>query len=272
MTPLRKLFIPKPYALTNTYRQHDSGSSQGDSIFIILLSISLITCILSGLGAGKYGIRLHVPFVRQTVIQTSFDVPPPTPAKKVAPKVPNLKLPESNKPVDLSVEKPNMNKQDEITETAAPETPQKPVRKVYGLRRVFSTGLGNAGNGEDLIVSKIGNTIHTSYDTITATDNDIKGNIVSVAHISAAPKYRKIVKPVYTKEMIDNKIQGTVKVKILVDIDGRVKKATCIDDIGFGSADAAVKASLAMEFEPGIRDNDPVAVWIIIPINFMLLS
>lgn len=242
-------------------------SSSGDFLFLVFLSITLMTFIISGITAGKFGIRPRTHHVNQTVIQTTFEFAKTLPVKPLPPKV---KIPEASiktEPVDLTVAQPQVDPKEEL-----PEPPQKPVRKVYGLRRVFSTGLGNGGNGEERIVTKIGNTINTSYDTLTATDTDIKGDVVSVALISAAPKFRKIVKPVYTKEMIDNKVQGTVKVKVLVDIDGRVKKATCIDDIGFGSADAAVKASLAMEFEPGIRDNDPVAVWIIIPINFMLLS
>lgn len=122
------------------------------------------------------------------------------------------------------------------------------------------------------VVGKIGNTINTEYDTITATTSDIIGTVVSTATVTTAPRFRKVVKPEYSKEMIDQKIQGTVKVKILVDIDGKVKKATCINDIGYDSATQAVKATLAMEFDPAMRGNDPVAVWIIVPIRFVLLG
>ncbi len=246
-----------------------------DLLFPVLL---VITAAIS-IGGGLFARR--IPPVRRAIEQTAIKIrtefhfseplrkviPPPVP-KPVVPKP-------DEKPVDLTKKK--------LTEELPPIIPQtepepqplpdrKPVRKVFGLRKVYSTGLGSGGSMSDAVVGKIGNTINKEYDTVTATESDIRGTVVSTATVTTAPRFRKVVKPEYTPEMIEGKVQGTVKVKVLVDIDGKVKKATCINDIGFNSATQAVKATMAMLFDPAMRGSDPVAVWIIVPIRFVLLG
>ena len=252
----------------------DGRPSTGDLLFPLLLAAAVVSCIGTGLFARR------IPPVRQVIrhsvrsIATEFRLteprhaakpPEPVVAKreKAHPAAP-LELPE--KPV----EDPTLTEAPLVEQQPEPE--KKPVRKVFGLRRVYSTGLGSGGSMSDAVVGKIGNTISKEYDTVTATESDIKGVVVSSATVTTAPRFRKIVKPSYTKEMIDRKVEGTVKVKVLVDIDGKVKKATCLNDIGLESSAQAVKATLEMEFDPAMRGSDPVAVWIIIPIRFVLLG
>jgi protein TonB len=246
-----------------------------DRLFPLILAATVLLCI--GIGF----IARSIPPVRQTIsrslekIRTEFHlseeqrfVEPPKPI------VEKKKPVRDEKPVDLT-EKPKEPAPSDVPpeeKRVEPPSERKPVRKVFGLRRVYSTGLGSGGSMSDAVVGKIGNTINKEYDTIAATESDLKGIVVSTATVTSAPRFRKIVRPEYTKEMIDRKIEGTVKVKILIDIDGRVKKATCLNDIGFDSASEAVKATLSMEFEPAMRGSEPVAVWIIIPIKFVLLG
>jgi protein TonB len=170
-------------------------------------------------------------------------------------------------PLDLT-EKPGRQK---APEQKQPEEPPKP-RKVYGLRRVYAKGLGTGGALSDAVIGKLGNTIDKNVDTLTATDKDIKGEVVSVTSVTTAPSYRKKARPEYTKEMLDNRIEGVVRVKALVDIDGRVKKAKALNDLGCSAASQALKATLCMEFNPAMRDKEPVAVWIIIPIRFVMIG
>ena len=66
--------------------------------------------------------------------------------------------------------------------------------------------------------------------------------------------------------MIKNRVEGLVRVKILVDIDGKVKKAIVLDDLGYGSKEKVYEACLNLEFEPARINDDPVASWI--PIRF----
>ncbi len=191
---------------------------------------------------------------------------------KVVPVVKKVikKQPVATPPVDLTQKKvPEKAVSDEPI--PASETKQK-VRQVYGLRKVYSKGLGSGGSLSDAVVGKLGNTIDKDYDTLVATPEDIKGQVVSVATVTSPPKFKKQSKPEYTKEMLENRVEGVIRIKALVDIDGKVKKTKLLNDLGFDSAAQALKATQDMEFDPARRGQEPVAVWIIIPIRFVMLS
>jgi TonB family protein len=243
-----------------------------------LFPLILIATVTFSIGGGLFLSR--IPPLKKVVtttvrkIKTEFSftetrkpVPPPEPIIHKTEKKP---VPE---PLDLTNDAQIVKEapEDPLPQKQ-PEPRRKKVRKVFGLRKVYSTGLGAGGSMSDAVVGKIGNTINKAYDTVTATTTDIKGTVVSTVTVTSAPRFRKRVKPVYSQEMIDNKVQGTVKVKVLVDIDGKVKKATCLNDIGYDSVGQAVKATMKMEFDPAMRGSDPVAVWIIVPIRFVLLG
>ena len=237
----------------------------------------LATALFLFLGGGMYARRFpsvsRVLAHTATTIRTEFHFseprrsvpPPPAPVTKVPVK--------NTPPVDLTERKqPDQSPVPAEEPEAQPQPVRKPVRKVFGLRKVYSTGLGTGGTLSDAVVGKIGNTVGKEYDTITATESDVQGTVVSTATVTSAPRFRKVVKPEYTSAMIGHEVEGTVKVKVLVDIDGKVKKATCLNDIGFDSAAQAVKATLSMEFVPAMRGDTPVAVWIIVPIRFVMLG
>jgi hypothetical protein len=172
------------------------------------------------------------------------------------------------KPIDLT-KKPELNKKvNDIKKTR----PKKKVRRVYGLKKVYSKGLGTGGSLTDAVIGKLGNTINKEVDTFTAVKEEVKGEVVSATTVTVAPRFKKRVKPEYSKEMLENKVEGVIKVKVLVDIDGKVKQARALNDLGFGSRDIAVKACFTMLFYPAMRGDKPVAVLIIIPIQFKLLE
>ncbi|MBN1981892.1 MAG: TonB family protein [Chitinivibrionales bacterium] len=178
------------------------------------------------------------------------------------------------KPVDLT-EKPLMGQKQEDIQPQQQEQSDasaKPVRRVFGLRKVYSTGLGAGGAMTDAVIGKLGNTVNKDFDTVTATQQEIKGSVVSATTVTQAPSFKKRVVPEYTKEMLDNRIEGTINVKILVDIDGRVKKAQVLNDLGYNAGQQALDAILKMEFFPALRGSEPVAVWIIIPVRFVMLG
>ncbi len=191
--------------------------------------------------------------------------------KKIIEKKPEKKKPKKKKekPVDLT-KKPELKQKVEDIKKVKPK--KKKVRRVYGLKKVYSKGIGAGGSLSDAVVGKLGNTINKDVDTVTASKEEIKGEVVSATTITSNPRFKKKVKPAITEEMRENRIEGVIKVKILVDVDGKVKKAIALNDLGYGSKDLAVKSCFAMEFYPAKRDNKPVAVWIVIPIRFVLLG
>lgn len=209
-------------------------------------------------------------------VQASFEIAqekkkPIPPKKKKVEKKKKKKAPKKKKvvkkkpkpkPIDLT-KKPKLKAKKDVIVKAP-----KKVRKVYGVDRVYSQGLGSGGSMSNAVVAKVGNTINKEYDTLTATKADLKGEVVSQVTVTKAPSFKRRVKPSITPEMKKNNVEGVIKVKVLVDIDGRVKKALAKNNLGFGTKEAAIKACLAMEFFPAVRGKEPVAVWITIPIRF----
>jgi hypothetical protein len=234
----------------------------------------LVMCLGLFLGAGAYftTVRPDVFDIAEKItrLRTQFVMPQEKKTVKVKkPITPPVKSEVKEKPIDLTQNPVLKQKDDDIQKNDS-----KPVaaRRVYGLRKVYSRGIGAGGNLSDAVIGKIGNTINKDVDDVAATREDIKGKVVSATTVTTAPSYLKRVKPEYTPEMIANKIEGVIKLKVLVDIDGRVKKALALNDLGFGSAQRAVDACYKMEFEPAKRGEEPVAVEIIISIRFVLLG
>jgi hypothetical protein len=174
-------------------------------------------------------------------------------------------------PVDLT-EKPLLGQttEDATPDNTAAET-EEPVRRVYGLRKVYSTGIGAGGAAADAVVGKLGNTLNADIDTVTATEEELKGKIAPVTTVYAMPRFKVRVKPAYSRAMIDHGVQGVIRARLLVDTDGRVKRVTVLDDLGYGSKQKVYEACWKLVFEPAkLRDGTPVAVWLNIPFRFEL--
>ena len=199
--------------------------------------------------------------IRRVKEKKKDDQPKPKPAD----------IPEE--PIDLT-QKPLLNQpQNEVIPPQTdPQEQPKVIRRVYGLKKVYSTGIGSGGSASDAVIGKIGNTLNTEIDTFSATKEELKGTLVSVTTVTALPKIKSIVKPEYTKEMNENKVEGTIKVRVQVDIDGKVKKAVVLNDLGFGTKEKVLEACLKLEFEPASINGIPCAVWIIVPFTFRMLN
>jgi protein TonB len=175
------------------------------------------------------------------------------------------------KPLDLT-QKPLLAQKQDNTPTEPQPVNAPPVRRVYGLRRVFSVGLGASGSMSDAVIGKLGNTLNAPVDTITATRADLKGALVPITTVTSAPVAKNVVKPEYTKEMKDAKVEGVIKANLLIDVDGRVKDVRILNDLGYGTKERAREAFLQWTFEPAKRDGTPVAVWISYSIRFVFIQ
>ncbi|MBD3317748.1 MAG: TonB family protein [Chitinivibrionales bacterium] len=243
-----------------------------DRLFAGILPLVVGSFIALGLHMNTISPRIERVVAKARQMRTQFIVTRPEP-KKIAPPKPVQRPPKTavaEKPLDLT-DKPILAQK---TDEKAPPQPvsKKKVRRVYGLRKVYSRGIGEGGSLADAVIGKQGNTLNTALDTLTATEDDIKGRLVSTSTVTRGPKYKKRAKPEYTPDMLDNKIEGVVKIRALIDVDGKVKKALALNDLGFDAANQALKATLEMEFEPAMREEEPVAVWIVIPIRFVMLG
>ncbi|MFI5251020.1 MAG: energy transducer TonB [Bacteroidota bacterium] len=80
----------------------------------------------------------------------------------------------------------------------------------------------------------------------------------------------KTVQPVYPEIARRAGVEGTVWVKVLVDKEGKAKKALIQKSDADIFNDAAVAAAMQFVFTPAIMNSGPVAVWASIPFRFKL--
>jgi outer membrane biosynthesis protein TonB len=262
--------------------------------FITVTVFFIIGGILYNMGSADL---LLEPRPEAEAIQTTFvmeEEKKPEPKKeppKPKPKPAEEKKIDPDIPIDLT-EKPKIEEKKEDAPPPPPaqeEKPQErpPVRQVYGLKKVFSQGLGAGGDAQNAIVGKLGNTIDKDYDTLTATKADLKGKPGAQQAAPAAPqatasaasvtKYPRLkagfrnIKPQYSKEMLQNKVEGAVKARLLIGADGTVKKVEILEDIGYDSAEIARNFLMTLQFDPAMKGEDAVSVWIPFSIRFELI-
>ncbi|MBN2035186.1 MAG: energy transducer TonB [Chitinispirillaceae bacterium] len=196
----------------------------------------------------------------------------PKPMKEPKPAAPEKKEETPQEPVDLT-KKPELNQkiEDPTPDNTQAQT-KKPERRVYGLRKVHAIGLGSGGSASEAVIGKLGNTLATDIDTFTVTKEEVKGTVAPVTRVQTYPKLKAPVKPEYTKEMLENRVEGRVKAHILIDVDGKVKKVVVLNDLGYGTKEKVYEACMKLEFEPALANGKPVAVWFAITFRFEMLE
>jgi protein TonB len=80
------------------------------------------------------------------------------------------------------------------------------------------------------------------------------------------------VKPKYTPEAMEAKIQGVVKLEAVVLETGAVGDVDVIESLDkvYGLDDEAIKCVSQWRFDPGTKDGKPVAVRVEIEMSFTL--
>ncbi|HXF41064.1 MAG TPA: energy transducer TonB [Blastocatellia bacterium] len=69
-------------------------------------------------------------------------------------------------------------------------------------------------------------------------------------------------RPFYTEEARKNKVQGVVKVRILVDESGAVRQVIVTRALPDGLSEQAIRAANQMRFRPAMKNGQAVAYWI----------
>jgi len=263
-----------------------------DRLFSVILTLTValffsIGALLYKMGKGdllldtKDPDAIRASFVMEERKHQAKEAEKPKPKPK-----PEKKKTEEVVAVDLT-KKPEPVKEEEVKEEVKeePKPEQKPVRQVYGLKKVYSQGLGAAGNAGDAIVGKLGNTLNKAYDTLTATAADLKGKpggqgqgeSAPVSSAAAVTKYPRLkagfrgMKPQYSKEMLQNRVEGAVKAKLLIGADGLVRQVEILSDIGYDSGEIAKAFLMTLQFEPAMKGDQAVSVWIPFSIRFELI-
>jgi TonB family protein len=87
-----------------------------------------------------------------------------------------------------------------------------------------------------------------------------------------SPSILREVKPVYTREAMEQKIQGTVELELVIAADGTVDRARVVQGLDpvHGLDEAALTAARSWLFRPATLDGEPVAVWAALILDFRI--
>ena len=88
--------------------------------------------------------------------------------------------------------------------------------------------------------------------------------------VEKSPQPVKMVNPEYPELARKAQLEGTVIVKILVDKEGKAKKAIVLKSDNEVFNENAIKAALQWVFTPAMMNNGPVAVWAAVPFHFRM--
>ena len=86
----------------------------------------------------------------------------------------------------------------------------------------------------------------------------------------SAPVPVKEVRPQYTADAKDARIQGTVVVECVVQADGTIGDVKVLKSLDAGLDEEAIKAVKQWRFEPGTKDGKPVPVLVTLEMTFSL--
>jgi TonB family protein len=92
----------------------------------------------------------------------------------------------------------------------------------------------------------------------------------TVKSVDSRPQALNRVTPGYTDEARNNKVQGIVRLRILVDETGNVKDVRVTIGLPDGLTEKAMEAARKMQFKPAMKDGKPVAFWMPIEVTFYL--
>jgi len=90
------------------------------------------------------------------------------------------------------------------------------------------------------------------------------GNGVSPPKVIFSPD------PEYSEEARQAKYQGTVVLGMVVDSDGHPYRIRILRSVGYGLDEKAIEAVKRWRFNPAMKDNIPVAVFVSVEVDFRL--
>lgn len=159
---------------------------------------------------------------------------------------------------DIVVQDKNVVQQEEREQERKPQ--MNTSRPTQGTVRATQTG--TAGNAS-------GQGSGTGSGTVGVGSGTSAGNSDGTAGLGAAPappqerveaSLRAEARPEYPQELIDDDVEGSVTIKILVAADGSVEAVDVASSSGYRAMDrAAVAAGWQFQFNPG--DNGRRGVW-----------
>lgn len=76
--------------------------------------------------------------------------------------------------------------------------------------------------------------------------------------------------PLYTEQARNNGISGTVRLRMVLSFDGRVRNISVVKALGGGLTEMAINAARKIKFTPATKDGRPVSQFVTIEYNFYI--
>jgi len=93
---------------------------------------------------------------------------------------------------------------------------------------------------------------------------------MSVGGGVAAPEVIHSVEPEFTEDARRANFQGSVSIKLIVDSQGSPQDVRLVRHLGMGLDEKAIEAVKQYRFKPAMYQGHPVAVQIVIDVDFHL--
>jgi protein TonB len=152
-------------------------------------------------------------------------------------------------------------KRDDLTPTGLPDGVPGPPAAGPGSGRGLGSGNGGGagpGKGPGIGEGEDGNFGGDTY----GIGRPPNGRSSSQPAVDSRPVLLNNPRPLYTEEARVRKVQGVVKVRLLVGADGSVKEVVVKSGLPNGLTEQAIRAAYQMRFTPAIRGGVPVSYWL----------
>jgi periplasmic protein TonB len=233
----------KPYGRTAI-----AGSLQKNLLRGLALSVVIHFSIIGSYYARQYfGSEEEAPVVRLHLMKYSELGPPPSIMNTEQLPTVGVTIPISRPTVGVPVPVPDME-----------VSPEQTIATQKELSEVQSPVAAEGSESKNVVVQQ----------DIRIEEDEPELN--AFIPVEKPPIPVTVVQPVYPEMARRAGVEGVVWVKILLDKQGRAKKAVVIKSDTDIFNDVALAAAMQWVFTPAVMNNGPVAVWVSVPFRFRL--
>jgi TonB family protein len=256
----------------------------------------IVSAILHTVGIGLVlwlGMRVHPVIVHEaTLTHVDFKLfapapPPPkilpvaakmgggggggdhTPIPPIRGKAPEVAKVQMNAPQLARLERPKLA----VEPTEQVKIPDNPKMVNFGISNSPQIALASQGNGSGSgFGSGLGGGLGSGHGIGAGpgSGGGYGGGLMNVGGGVSAPAVVHSVEPEFSEQARAASLQGTVALQLIVDAEGNPQNIRITRHLGMGLDEKAVEAVRQYKFRPAMYQGHPVAVQIVVDIDFHL--
>ena len=233
----------------------------------VILGALVVSVGIHGVAfGGLRGIEEEPPQPKQRPVEVAVLIQPePEPEPAPEPKKKPPPPPPAPKPVVIEQARPpDEPPPSNTTDAPADAEPPKPV---FGISMSSTVGPGAGG-----FAVRVGNTLMKEPEKELTPAEDVKAYRAPVAlhKVDRMPKRVGECEAAYPPDAKSMGIEGSVKLKLEIDPEGRVASVRVVKGLGYGLDEAAVSALRKCRFSPAISGGQPAATEITYTYRFVI--